>query len=158
MGVQVSLWEFHHICPLALDDATLRGMARDSYENKRPRHSRTREAAVEYVMPADADVLQAPGVYHVTVTDRGRLVLPAEVRERLKIHDGDKVSLTVEEDGAVTLQTRAVAMRRLRGMFKHLAKPGRLASDELIAERRREARKEDREFRDWVAYRRKLKR
>ena len=125
------------------------------YRIKAPRPSRVMEAAVEYKTPTAYEPLQAPGVYHVTVTDRGRLVLPAEIRERLKIQDGDRVSLTLEKDGSLVLQTRDVAIRRLRGMFKHLAKPGRHASDELIAERRREARMEDRKFREWDARLRK---
>ena len=125
------------------------------YRMKRARPGRAREAAVAYGVTAGQPPVQAAGVYHVTVTDRGRLVLPAEVRERLKIRDGDRVSLTLEEDGSLVLQTRDVAISRLRGMFKHLATPGRLASDELIAERRREARKEDRKFREWDARLRK---
>jgi len=125
------------------------------YKMKQERPLQAREAGVEYKVAAAGEPVAAPAVYHVTVTDRGRLVLPAELRERLSIRDGDKVSLTVEEDGAVTLQTREVAIRRLRGMFKHLAKPGRLASDELIAERRRDAQQDDREFRDWDARLRK---
>src|SRR2546422_7205890 len=86
---------------------------------------RVHEAVPEYV--AD-EPLMLP-VFHVKVTDRGRLVLPAEIREKLDIHDGDKVALTLEDDGRVTLQTRDVAIRRMRGMFKHLARPGRLESD-----------------------------
>ncbi|OFV91897.1 MAG: hypothetical protein A3G76_09255 [Acidobacteria bacterium RIFCSPLOWO2_12_FULL_65_11] len=82
-------------------------------------------------------------------------MLPVEVRDTLKIRDGDRVSLTLEEDGSLVLQTREVAIGRLRGMFKHLARPGRLASDQLIAERRREARMEDRKFREWDARLRK---
>ena len=48
-----------------------------------------------------------------------------------------------------------MAIKRLRGMFKRPDKQGRLASDELIAERRREARQDDREFREWDARLRK---
>ena len=127
------------------------------YTIKRERGVRAREAAPEYqVLPAYEPVPALP-VYHVTVTDRGRLVLPAEIREKLKIRDGDRVSLTLEDDGAVVLQTREVALRRLTGMFKH-PRPGRLASDELIAERRREARREDRKVREWLALHRRMPR
>ena len=111
-------------------------------------------AAVEYKVPA-YQPLQAPSVYHVTVTDRGRLVLPAEIREKLKIRDGDRVAVSIEEDGTISVTTREVAVSHLRGMFKRPGKRGRLASDELIAERRREARKDDREFREWDARLRK---
>jgi AbrB family looped-hinge helix DNA binding protein len=124
------------------------------YKIKRERPAGAREAAVGYTTP-DVPPLQAPGVYHVTVTERGRLVLPAEVRERLKIRDGDRVALSVEADGTIEIETHDVAIRKLRGMFKRPGKQGRLASDELIAERRREARKDDREFREWDARLRK---
>jgi len=118
------------------------------YTVKAQRGLRVREAAVEY-----GGVPKEPPlpVYHVTVTERGRLVLPLEIREKLKIRDGDRVSLTLEDDGCVTLQTFDVALRRLRGMFKHLARPGRLESDELIKERRREARREEKKFKTWDA-------
>jgi AbrB family looped-hinge helix DNA binding protein len=121
------------------------------YKTRSDRRARVREAVPEYRTPQGAQPLRAPGVYHVTVTDRGRLVLPAEVRTRLNIRDGDRVAVTIEEDGTITVITREVAIRQLRGMFKRPGRRGRLASEELIAERRREARKDDREFRDWNA-------
>jgi antitoxin PrlF len=122
------------------------------YRIAKARGLRVRKTA--YCLPPDQPDEKLP-VYHVTVTDRGRLVLPAELREELKIRDGDRVALTLEDDGLVTLQTRDVAIRRLRGMFKHLARPGRLESDELIKERRREARREEKKFRKWDARLRK---
>ena len=114
------------------------------------------EAAAEYGAPA-RQPLQAPGVYHVTVTDRGRLVLPAEIREKLKIRDGDRVAVAIEEDGSISITTRRVALDHLQGMFKHLNVPGQLASDRLIAERRREARMDDRRHREWLARERRKK-
>jgi len=116
------------------------------YKVPKAKGVRVRESAPEYRVPID-EPSPFPPIYHVTVTDRGRLVLPAELREKLKIADGDRVALTLEEDGRVTLQTRDVVIQRMRGMFKHLARPGERASDRLIAERRREAAMEDREFR-----------
>ena len=97
-------------------------MARYRITLERP--SRAREAAVEY-KPSVSQPLQAPGVYHVTVADRGRLVLPAEVREKLKIRDGDRVAVTLEQDGSISITTRQVALDHLQGMFKHLNRPGR---------------------------------
>ena len=118
------------------------------YKIGRERPSAAREAAVQYGPSADAPP-QTPEVYHVTVTDRGRLVLPVEIRKKLKIRDGDRVAVAVEADGSVSVTTRDVAIGMLRGMFKHLNKPGDpRASDRLIAERRREARMEEREFRE----------
>jgi AbrB family looped-hinge helix DNA binding protein len=103
-------------------------------------------------MPAygGAEPPPAPQAYAVMMADRGRLVLPAEVRERLKIKEGDRLTLRVDADGTIRLQTAAVFARGLVGMFKHLA-PGRILSDELIAERRREAATENRKDRAFTA-------
>lgn len=90
---------------------------------------------------------EASAAYTVSVAERGRLVLPAEVRRRLNIRQGDQLALLVQEDGTVKLQTRAVVARNLRGMYKHLAN-GSSVVDELIAERRREAKVEEREIRE----------
>ena len=125
------------------------------YKVRPARGLRTREAEPAYELPPPGAADEMPRVFHVTVTDRGRLVLPAGLRDTLAIKDGDPVSLTLEDDGRVTLQTREVAIRRLRGMFKHLARPGILESDELIKERRREARREEKKFREWDARLRK---
>ena len=92
----------------------------------------------------------APQAYAVTMADRGRLVLPADVRERLKIKEGDRLTLRVDPDGTIRLQTPEVFAHSLVGIFKHLA-PGRILSDELIAERRREAAMEDRKDREFMA-------
>ena len=116
------------------------------------------ETAPEYRAELQASELQSP-VCHVTVTDRGRLVLPVEIREKLKIRDGDRVAVAIEADGSISVTTRDVAISMLRGMFKHLRKPGEpLASDQLIAERRREARMDDLRNREWLARHRRKKR
>jgi len=96
-----------------------------------------REAATEYAH-AEAD-----SVFQISMGERGRLVLPAEIRDRLGIRQGDPLALIVERDGTVSLKTREVALNDLQGSFKHLAPSGRYASDDLIAERRRQARLED---------------
>ncbi len=80
--------------------------------------------------------------YTLTVGDRGRLVLPASVRRDLGLKKGDRVSLKVDADGEMRLISFREAARRARGMYAHLA-PGRSLVDELIAERREEARRED---------------
>ena len=99
-----------------------------------------------------------PTGFAVTVADRGRLVLPAEVRERLRIKEGDTLTLVLEPNGVIRLLTGAVYARSLRGMFKRLATPGRSMVDDLIADRRREAAAEEREWRTATARSRTKKR
>jgi len=110
------------------------------YGIKRQRSSRVREAAPAYGAPAPRQA------YTVTMADRGRLVLPAGVRERLNIQEGDRITLWVDPDGTMRLQTASVYAHSLLGMFRHLS-PERHAVDELIAERRREAAMEERDTR-----------
>src|SRR5713226_4748862 len=113
------------------------------YEIKGERSRRGREASPEYGAPAP-EPPAPPQAYAVTIADRGRLVLPAGVRERLNIQEGDRITLWVDPDGTMRLQTASVYARSLLGMFKHLS-PERHAVDELIAERRREAAMEARD-------------
>lgn len=70
------------------------------------------------------------------------MVLPAALRERLGIGEGDRLVLTLQPDGSVRLVSLRDAVRRLRGMYAHLD-PGRSWVDELIAERWEEARREE---------------
>ncbi|MBA2442299.1 MAG: AbrB/MazE/SpoVT family DNA-binding domain-containing protein [Rubrobacter sp.] len=80
--------------------------------------------------------------YSATVGARGRVVLPSALRERLGLRDGDRLVMTVQPDGSVRMTSLREAVRSLRGMYAHLA-PGRSLVDELIEERREEARRED---------------
>ncbi len=68
--------------------------------------------------------------------DRGRVVLPAELRRRLEMHPGDELVLTEEADGALRLQSRRAAARTLIGLAGQLTHS---AVADLRAERRREA-------------------
>jgi AbrB family looped-hinge helix DNA binding protein len=79
-------------------------------------------------------------VVEVTVGPRGRIVLPARLRRQLGVEPGSVLLAKVEEDRLV-LETRRAALKRLQARF---AKVPRTTSvvDELIAERRREARLE----------------
>jgi len=70
--------------------------------------------------------------------DRGRLVIPAELRERLNITAGAPL-LMVETPHGIVLATR----EQVRAMVRdHLAGPSLV--DELLTERRRAAAAEDR--------------
>jgi len=72
--------------------------------------------------------------------DRGRLVLPAEVRRRLGLRAGDEVSMSVEAEGVLRVESRRAAARRLIGLAGS-SPPS--AVEELRAERRRQATAED---------------
>jgi AbrB family looped-hinge helix DNA binding protein len=86
--------------------------------------------------------MSPPERYAVTLGDRGRLVLPASLRRELGIRTGDRLILSVQEDGSVRLMSARQLAAGAKGMFKDLA-PGRSLADELIAERRAEQASED---------------
>ena len=67
--------------------------------------------------------------------DRGRVVLPAEVRRRLEMHPGDELVVTEEAGGALRLQSRRSAARTLIGLAGHLEVS---AVGELRAQRHRD--------------------
>jgi AbrB family looped-hinge helix DNA binding protein len=78
----------------------------------------------------------------VQVSKTGRLHLPAAVRRALGFKGASQVMLTIDED-AVRLRTRAQTLEHIRGLARPYKPKDRLASEELILERRAEARREE---------------
>jgi AbrB family looped-hinge helix DNA binding protein len=83
-------------------------------------------------------------VIHARVDGHGRIVIPAELRERLGIEPGHRVALSLD-DGVITIVTADEAARRLRETVAKYVVSDRSLVDELIAERRAEAEREARE-------------
>jgi len=77
------------------------------------------------------------GTYTVVVGDRGRIVVPAEVRERAGLSEGTPLVLLETPSGLVLL-TREQLRDRVRGELQGLD----LVAD-LLADRRRAAQRED---------------
>lgn len=78
----------------------------------------------------------------LVVHDRGRVVFPAELRRSLGLRQGDEFIAELEPDRSLRLTPRQVLAERARGAFAHLAGKTSLV-DELIADRRAEAARED---------------
>ena len=77
------------------------------------------------------------GTHTVVVGDRGRIVIPAELRERAGLEEGTVLCL-VEGEGGLVLMTRQQLRDRVRADLAGLDLVG-----ELLAERRAEATGED---------------
>jgi AbrB family looped-hinge helix DNA binding protein len=75
------------------------------------------------------------------INDNGRIVIPAEFRQRMGIKPGDTLFLTMEGD-VLKVEPYLARIRRIQESMRQLISPGRLLSDELIADRREEARRE----------------
>ncbi len=72
--------------------------------------------------------------FRIRLGDRGRLVLPAELRRAMGIEPGDEVVARFDGE-AVHLISRRQLARNARGTMARLA-PGRDLVSELLAERR----------------------
>ncbi len=79
----------------------------------------------------------------VVVGDRGRVVLPADVRAALGLTPGSRMLLSTESDGSLRLRPYRSVADHGRGMLAGLAGGDQSMVDELLAERRREAALED---------------
>ena len=80
------------------------------------------------------------------INDNGRIVIPAEIRQRMGIKPGDTLFLTMEGD-VLKIESYLARIRRIQESLRHLIPSDRLLSDELIADRREEAR---REMEEWL--------
>jgi len=78
------------------------------------------------------------GTYAVTMGDRGRLVVPAEVRERAGLTEGSPLVFVETDDGLVLL-TREQVKARVRADLS-----GVDLVDQLLADRRQASAGEDR--------------
>lgn len=77
----------------------------------------------------------------VRLGSQGRLVLPRALREEMGAEEGAVYQAHVE-DGRLVLETRASLLRRMQAEIAGAAGEDRSLADELIAERREDARRE----------------
>lgn len=66
-----------------------------------------------------------------TVTSKGQVTIPKDVRERLKLASGDRVEFVVESSGRTAILAKKLSIDDLVGI---LPKPERAATDEEIRE------------------------
>lgn len=76
---------------------------------------------------------EPPGApsYEATVTSKGQVTLPKEVRERLRVRDGGKVRFTIENENRIVVARAELSIRDLFGI---LGKPRRSATLEEMDE------------------------
>jgi len=72
---------------------------------------------------------------------KGRLVIPAAMREALKMAEGDMLDLVVK-DGELRIATMRERLRRAQERVKNYVPAGVSLADELSAERREAAKHE----------------
>lgn len=79
--------------------------------------------------------------YHTKLDASGRIVIPAEVRQRKKLTEGDTVVVVDDEQG-LHVQTLDQAIAEAQAYFCDCIPADVSLVDELIAERREEAKRE----------------
>ena len=75
------------------------------------------------------------------INENGRIVIPASYRKALGVDVGDEIILRLEDD-ELRITTMKRKIERAQRIARKYVKPGVLLSDELIAERRAEAKRE----------------
>lgn len=75
------------------------------------------------------------------MSEGGRVVIPAEIRQSLGLKEGDAVLFDLR-DGEVVLTTRLEQIKRAQALVRKYVPTGVSLADELIAERRAEAARE----------------
>jgi AbrB family looped-hinge helix DNA binding protein len=76
-------------------------------------------------------------IYHARVDASGRIVIPAEARQRNHIAEGDTL-VVVEDEQGLHVKNLDQAIADAQAYFATLAPVERMLSDELLADRRAE--------------------
>ena len=94
--------------------------------------------------------LASVGNTRLKIGEAGRIVIPAEMRTAMMVKPGDTVTAEVVE-GEFRIVSPAVALKRVQAFARRwrAENPDVNVVDELIAERREEARRELDEANEW---------
>ncbi len=68
--------------------------------------------------------------------ERGRLVLPAELRKELGLEVGERLIVTTEPDGSLRLIRAQTIIEASQGLYRRLRRRGKSLTDEFLAQRR----------------------
>jgi AbrB family looped-hinge helix DNA binding protein len=85
--------------------------------------------------------IEAPPQARARLNQNGRVVIPAAIRQKLGLSAGDTLLFSVEGD-ALRIESHRARIRRIQESLRQFIPAGRCLSDELIADRREEARRE----------------
>jgi AbrB family looped-hinge helix DNA binding protein len=71
---------------------------------------------------------------NATLTTKGQITIPKDIRDRLKLRTGDRLNFIVEADGVVRMIPITASVTHLKGMVPKPKRPLSLAEmDEAIA-------------------------
>jgi AbrB family looped-hinge helix DNA binding protein len=84
-------------------------------------------------------------VISVRVEKSGRVLIPAAVRRKLGLKEGESEVLLDVDETPIKVTTRRQRLERARAILRKYHKPGEDWTAELLADRREESRREDAE-------------
>lgn len=92
---------------------------------------------------------RAHTMHKITLSHGGQIVIPEVMLQKLNLKDGDEL-ICEERNGALLLEPRAAQIQNALDLFRERFPPisGRSAVEELLAERREEANREEQEAQD----------
>ena len=76
-----------------------------------------------------------------TLTSKGQITLPKQIRQRLNVAAGDRIDFVVEENGEVVVRPALSRLKQLRGMLRDRSrKPVRIdkMDDAIVREHSRQ--------------------
>lgn len=77
----------------------------------------------------------------VRMDSAGRIVVPSKFRKAIGVESGNELIVTLEGD-ILKVRTVESALKNARALLRKRIGPGRSLADELIEERRKEARRD----------------
>jgi len=89
----------------------------------------------------ESSLIDSPPLGRARLAENGRIVIPVAIRQKLGLTPGDTLLFSVDGD-AIRIESHRARIRRIQESMRQFIPPGRCLSDELIAERREEARRE----------------
>jgi hypothetical protein len=96
---------------------------------------------------SETPVADEPG--KIRVQADGSVIIPASVLAAAGFKPGDRVMAHMEREGEIHLLSRRAAIRLAQELVRKYVPEGVSLVDDLIAERRREFEKEEREYQEW---------
>jgi AbrB family looped-hinge helix DNA binding protein len=76
------------------------------------------------------------------ISENGRIVIPASYRKAMGLKGGEVLTIRMDEEG-LHIQSQRQALLRAQAAVRKFVSADRSLADELIAERRLEARREN---------------
>ncbi len=83
-----------------------------------------------------------PMIDNAKIMSKGQVTIPLEIRNRLKVAEGDKVTFICEDDYAVVMNTNVYALKTLQKAMEGEADKAGLTTEEDILNLCREIRAE----------------